>query len=102
MAPGEFGGVRVDLEVTPFGDLTRRMTEWGPAFFRLEIAELEHLLFGVGDLSEVWERFTKAERRGTALWLWTKKFCGRRLSEDWEAEILELEAAFLLAGADSP
>ena len=102
MAPSEFGGVHVDLEVTPGGGLTRRVTEWGPAFYRLEIAELQHLLFGTGDLKEVWNRFTEAERRGTALWLWTKRFAGNRLSEDWEAEILELEAAFLLAGEDPP
>ena len=102
MAPGEFGGVQVDLEVTLGGSLMRRVTEWGPAFFRLEIAELQHLLFGAGDLKEVWERFTKAERKGTALWLWTKRLGGMRLSEDWEDEILELEAAFLLAGEDSP
>jgi hypothetical protein len=101
IAPGEFGGVQVDMEVAPGGGLSRRVTEWGPAFFRLEIAELEHLLNGAGDLEEVWGRFTEAERKGTALWLWTKKAVGLRLSEDWEAEILELEAAFLLAGEDS-
>lgn len=102
MAPGEFGGVQVDLEVTFAGGLTRRVTEWGPAFYRLEIAELQHILFGAGDLMEVWARFTKAERKGTALWLWTKTLAGRRLSEDWEAELFELEAAFLLAGEDTP
>lgn len=102
MAPSEFGGVQVDLEVTPAGGLTRRVTEWGPAYYRLEIAELQHLLFGAGDLTEVWERFTKAERKGTALWLWTKRFAGRTLSEDWEGELFELEAAFLLSGEGSP
>ena len=102
MAPGEFGGVQVDLEVTVAGGLTRRVTEWGQAFYRMEIAELQHILFGAGDLEEVWKRFTKAERKGTALWLWTKRVAGMRLSEDWEAEILELEAAFLLAGEDPP
>jgi hypothetical protein len=79
------------------------MTEWAPAFFRLEIAELQHVLYGMGDLPDVWQRFTEAERRGTSRWLWTRKLGGRgRLPEDWEDELSELEAAFLLVGDGKP
>ena len=97
MAPGEFGGVRVEVEAHWVG-VTYRMTGWAPAFYRLEIAELEHVLNGKGDLPDIWERFTEAERRGTSRWLWTRKLGGRgRLPEDWEDEFSELESRFLLA-----
>lgn len=103
MEPSEFGGVRVKLEVSLFGGLSRRLPEWGTAFYRLEIVELQHLLYGRGNLTSVWKRFTGDERKGTAFWAWTRKFGGRgRLSEEWEAEINELEAAFLLAEENSP
>ena len=75
--------VRVQLMVQkwPF----RRSGKWEEALFRIEIIELQHLLLGSEMDSGVWGRFDKAARR----------FFGRRLPADWEAEISDLEVRFL-------
>ncbi len=75
--------VRVQLTVQkwPF----RRFGEWEAALFRMEIVELQHLLLGAEMDSEVWGRFRKAARR----------FFGRRLPAELEAEISDLEVRFL-------
>ena len=78
--------------------LPGRQTDWATAYLRLEVAELHHILWDAGDLAEVWRTFTEAEREATTRWLWTKKLAGRRVSDDWEEEISELEVRFLLAG----
>ena len=98
MKPGDFGGVHVELDVLAVAirEHSRRFTEWGPAFWRLEIAELEHVLRGKGGLEETWKRFENAEHAASSNWLWSKGFAGRRLSEEWEHEIYSLEDRFLL------
>ncbi len=75
--------VRVQLMVQkwPF----RRSGEWEEALFRMEIIELQHLLLGAEMDAEVWGRFNKAARR----------FFGRRLPAELEAEISDLEVRFL-------
>ena len=75
--------VRVQLMVQkwPF----RRSDEWEAALFRMEIIELQHLLLGAEMDAEVWGRFRKA----------AKRFFGRRLPAELEAEISDLEVRFL-------
>ena len=75
--------VRIQLMVQrwPF----RRSGEWEEALFRIEIIGLEHLLLGAEMDAEVWARFSKAARR----------FFGRRLPAELEAEISDLEVRFL-------
>ena len=75
--------VRIQLMVQrwPF----RRSGEWEEALFRIEIIGLEHLLLGAEMDAEVWARFSKAARR----------FFGRRLPAELEAEISDLEVKFL-------
>lgn len=75
--------VRVQLMVKrwPF----RRSGEWEEALFRIEIIELQHLLLGAEMDAEVWGRFSTAARR----------FFGRRLPAELEAEISDLEVRFL-------
>ncbi len=51
----------------------------------MEIIELQHLLLGAEMDPEVWSRFSKAARR----------FFGRRLPAELEAEISDLEVRFL-------
>jgi hypothetical protein len=77
--------VRVQLTVQKWP--LRRSGEWEEALFRLEIIELQHLLLGAEMDAEVWGRFSKAARR----------FFGRRLPAELEAEISDLEVRFLFA-----
>jgi hypothetical protein len=76
--------VRIQLRVQkwPF----QRSGEWEEALFRLEIIELEHLLLGAEMDTEVWARFSKA----------AKRFFGRGLPAELEAEISDLEVRFLI------
>ena len=75
--------VRVQLKVQrwPF----RRSGEWEAALFRLEIIQLQHLLLGTEMDAEVWGRFRKA----------AKRFFGRELPTELEAEISDLEVRLL-------
>ncbi len=96
MTPADPDHVRVEMSVFTFLDFNLRKTQWGPAFLRLEVAELHHVLRGGGTLEAVWKRFTAAERRASAAWMWTKGMAGRRLSEEWDDEIADLEARYLI------
>ena len=64
--------LRVDLNVFVPGDFSFRWTEWGAAFWRLEIVELHHLLRGAVGIEDVWSRFEEAERSATRAFVWTK------------------------------
>ena len=97
MTPVSERAVLVELDLALLG-LPGRETDWATAFLRLEVAELHHILWDAGDLAEVWARFTDAERGATRRWVWTKGLAGRRLFDEWENEISELEVRFLLAG----
>lgn len=90
--------VLVDFELTPPLSMNRRYDAWALEHTRLEVIELQHVLYGAGDLSEVWGRFTEAARRSTRWSIWTKGFLKSRIPEDLEDEIAELEVRFLLAG----
>jgi hypothetical protein len=90
--------VLVDLELTPLLSMSRRYDDWALEHTRLEVIELQHVLCGAGDLSEVWGRFTEAARRATRWSIWTKGLIKRPIPEDLEDEIAELEVRFLLGG----
>lgn len=99
MLPQSKHDVLIGLDIALF-TWPSRETEWAAAYLRLEIAELHHILWGKGDLAEVWLRFARAERRATARWIWTKRLAGRRVSDEWEDEISELEVRLFFAGGD--
>ena len=99
MTPRSGRDVLVELDLA-LVTLPGRQTEWATAYLRLEVAEFHHIMWGEGGLSEVWQRFTAAEREATMRWLWTMGLAGRHVSYEWEEEISELEIRFLLAVED--
>jgi hypothetical protein len=96
VTPQSEGQVLVELDLG-LVTLPGRQTDWAMAYLRLEVVEMQHLLWDAGDLAEVWSRFTAAEREATSRWIWSKRLAGRRVSEEWEDEISDLEVRFLLA-----
>ena len=100
MDPQEPGVVRVDLEIFR-GTRAWLWTEWGTAYWRLEIVELHHLLNGMTSLEEVWDRFNRAVEKALRGWVWTQGLFGRQMSEVWEDEISDLEVQFMLSSKGS-
>ncbi len=103
MAPEAEEAVRVQLTLHSW--MVRRSGEWDAAFLRVEIVELQHLLLGKEMAAEVWSRFNRAARHLSRVQVRTKllfghsipvRGLGRRLPEELEAEISDLEVRFLV------
>lgn len=100
MGPQETGVVSVDLEIFR-GTRGWRWTEWGTAYWRLEIVELHHLLNGMTSLEEIWDRFNPAVEKALRIWVWTQRLFGTQMSEAWEDEISDLEVQLMLTSKGS-
>lgn len=86
----EAGTVGVELEVQTFA---QEITQWNAAVWRLELVELQRVLCGRGRLGDVWSRFNRDRKFASLRWVLSGMTHGKRLSQGWEAELKDLEAA---------
>jgi hypothetical protein len=88
MSPVGAERIALELDVNTWG---QQITQWNHAYWRLEIIEVQRLLRGDGDLSDLWQRFKDDSRRASILWTFTVMLGGQRLSDVWNDTISNLE-----------